>query len=224
MRKSLLFSALCALVAAPLAHADKAAKAVNLPVLEGKKNDLTIQFVRYTGGTNGEMIVKIANRGKKIEQFDATGIYFVPEGDPEKAPQRLGAAGPFKVKKGNKLEAAESLALKPGESRELHLQVFCIDSHRSSPSASHRFGIAAKRMPKKLRETIKAGAADAIKAEKGSVSKAKGRIQSHVWKSRDSKWIKLQGERKLEKAPSKGRRYNRRDIRQEQRQMRDALH
>jgi hypothetical protein len=217
MRKTLLVSVLSLLVTASAALAQKAdqkaTRFVDVPALEGKKSDVKIQFVRYTGGTNGEMIVRVANRGKRIETFDPTGIYFVPDGDPEKAPQRLGAAGPFKVKKGDAVIAAETLSLKPGESHELYLQMFCIDSHRSSPAASNTFGIAAKRMPRKLRETIKRGARDAMAAEK-SMPAAKGKIQSHVWKTRDADWIELQGERKVEKAPpTKHRRHNRRDLR-----------
>lgn len=198
MRQTLVFSALSLLLAASPAMADTAVK---VPALDGKRNNLTIEFVRYTGGTNGEMVVRVANRGKRVETFDATGMYFVPEGDPEKAPQRLGAAGPFKIRSGKGWDAAETLALKPGEQKTLHLQVFCIDSHRSSPQATHRFAIAAKRMPKRLRQTIKAGAKDILRKNKGSVAESKSAIQSHVWKSRDSRWVKLEGERKQEKAP-----------------------
>lgn len=219
MHKTLLFSALSLLIAAPSAMADKGF--VKVPALDGKRTDLKMKMVRYDGSTNGEMVVVVSNRGKRIETFDPTGIYFVPDGDPETAPQRLGAAGRFKIKQGKQMVEAESVALKPGETRELHLSVFCIDSHRSSPSSSNKFGIAARRMPKKLRETIKTNAKAALAAEK-SMPAAKGRIQSDVWQARDSKWVELQGERKAEKAP---RRHpnNRRDIRHEQRQKRHAV-
>lgn len=212
MRQALVFSALSLLVAStaaadqlPAPPPTKAARAVKVPALDGKKNHLTMQFVRYTGGTNGEMVVTVANRGKRVESFDATGMYFVPDGDPEKAPQRLGAAGPFRVKDGEGWKQSEKLTLAPGEQKTLHLQVFCIDSHRSSPQASHTFGIAAKRMPKKLRHKIKAGTKDILQKNRGSVAKSKSAIQSHVWKSRDSKWIELEGERANEKAPVKHR-------------------
>lgn len=218
MRKTLLVSVLSLLVAAPAAMADEGF--VKVPAVDGKRTDLKMKMVRYDGSTNGEMVVVVSNRGKRTETFDPTGIYFVPDGDPETAPQRLGAAGRFKVKRGNKMVEAETIALKPGETRELHLSVFCIDSHRSSPSSSNRFGIAQKRMPKKLRQKIKANARRALAAEK-SMPAAKGRIQSDVWKARDSKWIKLEGERKNEKAPR--RHHNRRDIQRPMRQKRHVI-
>ena len=53
---------------------------VQLPELDNKSTDLEIRFVRYTGGTNGEMIVDVRNRGKASQTFIAESLYFVPNG------------------------------------------------------------------------------------------------------------------------------------------------
>jgi len=179
-----------------------------VPKLQGKKSgELKMRFVRYTGGTNGEMIVDVRNDGKVARTFEASGIYFVPKGDPEAAPQRLGAAGPFEIVSGKSRTAAEKLVVAPGQNKRLHLSVFCIDSHRSSPEAKHRFKIASTRMPKKLRRKISTGTSKAIRANKGDFKRApaKAAIQSEVWRSRDEDWIKLQGERRMEKRRHKRR-------------------
>ena len=174
-------------------------KFVPLPDL-GDKAELQIRVVRYDGSTNGKMVVDVRNPGKTRTRFVAEGIYFIPAGDPEKAPQRLGAAGPFTVV-GHEAgpPSQQELILQPGETRQLQLDVFCIDSHRSSPSSSTRFSVAGKPMPRELRQTIASDAAKIISRNKGDVAKSKDEIQSTTWRARDRKWIKLEGERKQEK-------------------------
>ncbi len=174
---------------------------VDLPAEKGTSVKMKVRFVRYTGGTNGHIVVDIANKTQKAQAFDAKGLYFVPDGDPERAPQRLGAAGPFQVQKGNKWQDQEELKVKPGETRRLKLQVFCLDSHRSSPGSSQGFSVARDRLPKKLRKKISKGAKDILTKNGYKMPASKSEIQSHVWQSRNKKWIKLQGERKQEKSP-----------------------
>jgi hypothetical protein len=199
----LLATFFLAAIAARPALADKF---VPLPDLGGKGEALQIRVVRYDGSTNGKMVVDVRNTGKTSTQFVAEGIYFIPAGDPEKAPQRLGAAGPFTVV-GSKAAppSQQALVLQPGETRQLQLDVFCIDSHRGSPSSSTSFSVAGKRMPRELRQTIAADAAKIIRRNKGDVEKSKSEIQSTTWKARDSKWIELEGERKQEKAAPQSR-------------------
>lgn len=183
---------------------------VPLPNLDKQPSALKIKFVRYTGGVNGEMIVDVKNTGKSSETFVAESLYFVPNGDPESAPQRLGAAGPFRAKNGKRWVDAEKLAIAPGKTKRLHLQVFCIDSHRGSPGSGQGFEVARKRLPKKLRGKINSEAKRILLENKGDMKKSKSAIQSHIWKSRDADWIKLEGERKEEKAPRK-QNYQRRE-------------
>jgi hypothetical protein len=199
-RLGLLSLVFAVLVARP-AFADEF---VSLPELGGKSKQLKVRLVRYDGSTNGRMVVDVKNSGKTTTAFVAEGLYFVPEGKPDQAPQRLGAAGPFVVT-GGKRQAAhvQKLALKPGEVRRIELEVFCIDSHRSSPSNQTKFSIAKKRLPKQLRQQITEGAAKAIRDNKGDVARSKGAIQSNTWQVRDDDWIPLEGERKQEKAPAK---------------------
>lgn len=174
---------------------------VKLPELDKKVTTLKIRVVKYTGGTNGQMIVDVKNTGKQVQPFQADSLYFVPTGDPETAPQRLGAAGPFRARNGETWTEASTMAIAPGETRRLHLQVFCIDSHRSSPGAEQGFTIAPKRLPAKLRREINAEAGTILRKNRGDMKKSKSAIQSKVWESRDRDWIKLEGERKQEKAP-----------------------
>lgn len=199
-RRLTIFTFLLGLLAGP-AQADKFAP---MPGSGAANSSLQLRFDRYDGSTNGEMIVVVKNTGKQSQTFEAKGMFFVPEGDPEKAPQRLGAAGPIRVVtgagKGQQLSAhKDEVVLLPGETKRLRLEVFCIDSHRSSPSPKTKFAVAKKLLPKKLRQEISAGARKIIRDNKGDVSKSKSEIQSHMWKTRDKAWIKIQGERKKEK-------------------------
>ncbi len=172
-----------------------------MPKLDGSSGDLKIRWVGYKGGTNGAMIVEVKNAGAKTAKFVADGLYFVPQGDPEKAPQRLGAAGPLQIVDGNNTrQHVESLTLKPGETRKVSLDVFCIDSHRSSPNSSTQFKVANKRMPKKLRSELKTSNQAIYRKHKGAAAPAaKSEVQSNMWKVRDKDWVKLEGERKQEK-------------------------
>lgn len=215
IRLVLLALALPLLLAAPAA-ADTFTK---VPPLDGTAEPLRIRFVRYDGSTNGQMVVEVENTSKKRATFRAEGIYFVPEGDPASAPQRLGAAGPIVELVDRKDQVRlEGVALAPGQKKELRLEVFCIDSHRASPNPKTRFSIAAERLPKKLRQQIVTGTRKAISDSKGDVAKAKSAIQSHTWATRDADWVELEGERKGEAELKKQQREQRqRPVEQRQR-------
>jgi hypothetical protein len=173
-----------------------------LPALEGARGNLAVRIIRYTGGVNGEMVVEVQNHGSKAEVFSAQGLYFVPDGDPDKAPQRLGAAGPFQIEGQGQPRVLEKLPLAPKAKAQVRLQVFCIDSHRGSPTAQHSFHLGKERLPKQLRNEIDTKAKAALSQHGGRMPAAKAAIQSEVWQARDKKWIKLDGERKQEKGPS----------------------
>lgn len=180
---------------------------VPLPVQDGRRSELKLRVVTYTGGVNGRMEVDIRNPSQQVQTFQARGLFFVPEGDPEKAPQRLGAAGPFQVQDGQDWTERENLTMRPGETRRIRLQVFCLDSHRSSPGAGQGFKMAGDRLPKHLSESIHKEAQKALVENGGSIDSAKSAIQGKVWESRNKEWIKLEGERKNEKAPVQGPRH-----------------
>ena len=194
MRKLLTY-ALTALLMAALPTTAFAGPFVPVP----KAKKMKIRFVKYTGGASGRMIVEVRNDAKRTQKFAAKGLYFVPGGDPDKAPQRLGAAGPFEANEGQQWKRKESVSIKPGATMRLKLQVFCLDSHRSSPGSSQKFSVARKRLPKQLSGQISSGAKGILRRHKAP-SAATSAIQSHVWKTRNKKWIKLQGERKKEKS------------------------
>jgi hypothetical protein len=171
------------------------------PVPESK---LQIRAVEYDGSTNGTLKVQIKNPEPTAQTFVATGLYFVPQGDPDAAPQRLGAVGPMQLTAEARQELTK-LEVAPGATVEVALDVFCIDSHRSSPTPRNAFTVGKSRLPKELARTIEHRADAAVSEEraKGVAAPrpaAKGKIQSEVWRSRDAKWIKLDGEGKQEVA------------------------
>lgn len=176
---------------------------VTMPEAKGSAENLKIRFVEYDGNTNGAMVVEVKNTGRTTATFDADGLFFVPKGDPEKAPQRLGAAGPFVEIAGKKQISNQDgkLAIAAGETKKIRLEVFCIDSHRSSPSPSTKFTIAKNKLPKSLRKELKTSNEAIYRSNKGDFKKAKSAVQSNMWEKRDKNWIKLEGERKQEKAP-----------------------
>lgn len=160
---------------------------------------LQIRAIEYDGSTNGVLKVQLKNSEKTSQKFAATGLYFVPEGDPDKAPQRLGAVGPMQLASGASAKELQSIDVPAGETIEVALDVFCIDSHRSSPSPRNVFNVGNKRMPKELASKIESSANQAVSAERAKGSHAprpaaKSAIQSEVWKSRDARWIELDGE------------------------------
>lgn len=158
---------------------------------------LQIRAVEYDGSTNGVLTVQVKNTQKTAQKFIATGLYFVPEGDADTAPQRLGAVGPMQIATGKK--EVNELEVAPGATVEVQLDVFCIDSHRPSPSPQNKFNIGASKLPRELAATIEKRAEAMVieSAAEGYAAPrpaARAKIQNEVWKSRDSKWIKLDGE------------------------------
>ncbi|MFN0247105.1 MAG: hypothetical protein ACKV2T_09355 [Kofleriaceae bacterium] len=160
---------------------------------------LQIRAVEYDGSTNGTLKVQLKNTEKTALKFAATGLYFVPEGDPDQAPQRLGAVGPMQLASSAANKELQSIEVPAGQTVEVALDVFCIDSHRKSPSPVNVFNVGAKRIPKELAAKIESSADKAVSAERAKGARAprpaaKSAIQSEVWKSRDAKWIELDGE------------------------------
>jgi hypothetical protein len=183
---------------------------VALPALDGVASPLQIEIVGYNGSTNGEMLVRVKNPSAKAATFVPRGLYFVPDGDPEQAPQRLGAAGPFSVTRNDKVEQVEKLVIPAGATSEVSLQVFCIDSHRPSPSSATPFSLAKTRLPKQLHTQIEAQTKVALRKSGGKMPAAKPAIQQEVWAARNKAWIKLDGERADEKAAAPPHREERR--------------
>lgn len=162
-----------------------------------RPNGLQMRVVRYNGGTNGAITVEVKNPTGAPLEFAAAGVFFVPNMDPDKSPQRLGAVGPF-IRTG-KQDREDKLTLGANESAELTLDVYCIDSHRPSPNSQTPFRIAAERMPRELSQGIDVNTKAAAKSYGGvNAAPAKSAVQSEVWNTRNKKWIKLDGEGKQE--------------------------
>ena len=164
---------------------------VAMPEAKANAANLKIRFVKYDGSTNGAMVVEVKNTGRTTATFKSDGLFFVPKGNPEKAPQRLGAAGPFTEIAGKKHIVRQNgeLAIAAGETKKLRLEVFCIDSHRSSPSPSTKFSIAKNKLPKSLRKELKTGNQAIYRRNKGDLEKAKSAVQSNMWKTRNKQKI-----------------------------------
>jgi hypothetical protein len=193
--------AVASLLAAPVAAfaAEPAKEAWVPPAEPSGKPQLKLKVSKYVGGTNGELTVEVTNPGSAPAEFDAQGLYFVPTGDPDHAPQRLGAVGPFQVRSEQGSPRKSKLTVPAGGKATLTLDVYCIDSHRRSPRTGDDFALAPERMPKQLSSEIHAEAGKAAEKAGGyAAPAAKSSVQSEVWKARDKKWLKLYGEGKQE--------------------------
>ena len=114
-------------------------------------------------------------------------------------PSGWGRSGPFMLHGAGKKERREKMTVAPGATERLSLDVYCIDSHRASPSSATSFRIAKDRVPESLTRAISDSAEQAAKPYGGvSAAPAKSVVQSEVWKNRDKKWIELDGEGRQE--------------------------
>ena len=173
-----------------------------VPAIKGQKTTLKIRQVGFSGGASGHILVDVKNDGQQPQTFEARGVYFVPKGNAESAPQRVGAVGPFSVKEDQKWVNKQRLEIQPGQTVRLKLETFCLDSHRGAPGQGQGYGVAKQRLPEQLMKDNESAAADAVKASRGNFNAAKGAIQGKVWENRNKKWIKLEGERANEKGGS----------------------
>ena len=190
--------------AAPAATpADPAVPAVPaVPAPAATNSGLDLKVVSYDGAVNGELTVEVKNTTKIARTFTATGLYFVPDGNADEAPQRLGAVGPMQIAGdggANGTQRVEKLVIQPGAAMKVKLDVFCIDSHRPSPTSKNQFNVGSKRLPAKLRTTIESRSKTAVDNAGGyAAPAAKSAVQSQVWEARDAEWVKIDGEGKQE--------------------------
>jgi hypothetical protein len=182
----------------PAAHADKGFAPV--PAMHGEKEQpFDLRIVSYDGSTNGALTVEVRNKTKVARTFDAQGLYFVPQMNANEAPQRLGAVGALQTEKGGAWTYGENTNVAAGETVRVKLDVFCIDSHRASPTSSTPFALAKDRLPKELSTNIRGAAKKAADSVGGyAAPMAKSNMQGEVWKNRDADWIELEGEGKQE--------------------------
>lgn len=188
------------------AHAEATPPANAAPATPGEASGLDLRVVSYDGSVNGELTVEVKNSTKIARTFTATGLYFVPDGNKDEAPQRLGAVGPMQIA-GDQATAkrVDQLVVPPNSSLKVKLDVFCIDSHRSAPTSKNTFSLGSKRLPAKLRSTIETRSKAAADEVGGyAAPAAKSAVQSKVWEARDAEWIKIDGEGKQEVSKQSG--------------------
>ena len=190
------FAAFGLVILRPAASAAAAASDFDkLPGEQGKQSPLLMRIVKYDGSTNGAITVDVKNPTDKPQAFSAKGIYFVPSGNPNEAPQRLGAVGPFQLQSSKGPQRMDRTTIAPGATARMTLDVYCVDSHRASPSSATSFHVAKERVPAPLIQAIDADAQRSAAGLGGvSAPAAKSNVQSEVWKNRNKKWIKLEGE------------------------------
>ena len=170
-----------------------------VPAAGKARSKLQVKVVAYDGAVNGALTVEVKNPTRAALTFAASGLYFVPDGDPDQAPQRLGAVGPMQLASGDEVQRQDAVEVAPGATVRVTLDVFCIDSHRPSPTSATPFTIGKTRMPRDLSATIARESAVAAESAGGyAAPAAKAPVQDAVWKARDAKWIKLDGEGKQE--------------------------
>lgn len=203
MKKVMAVLAVTALWLAPQPASARGKGFAKLPAQKGKQTKLEIRMMGYK---NGKLVAQIRNKSRRPQTFDPQGLFFVPNGNPDKAPQRMGAAGPFEVLESGTWKAKRRMKVASGKRFKVRLHLFCLDSHRSSPSNGQAFAVARKRLPKRLQTRIAKGTRRIFAAE-GAYARpsAKSAAQSHIWRVRNSKWIRLQGERRKEKSSSRQR-------------------
>lgn len=172
---------------------------VPLPELGGKDAGLQARFVGYQ---DQKVTIQVQNVTRQARSFQSAGLFFVPDGDPDKAPQRMGAAGPFEVQEQGRWRDEQDLKVAPGQTVTLRLKVFCLDSHRASPANGQSFRFAKQRLPNALRKDIEQDATSINTSEAYAPAAKSSAIQQKVWKHRNKSWIKLEGERANEKGSS----------------------
>lgn len=172
-----------------------------VPPVEPKdaQSPFALRIVAYDGSTNGVLTVDVRNAADKPAVFTPQGLFFVPEVDPDEAPQRLGAVGTLTVIKDASIERHERITVAPGQTVRAQLDVYCIDSHRASPTSSTPFRLGKSRLPKQLvQQNETAAKAAARGSDAAAAPPAKALIQSEVWKNRDAAWVPLDGEGRQE--------------------------
>lgn len=175
---------------------------VPLPRLKGSgkaASKLKIKFKVYKGG---KVTAEVKNTSSRARPFHPAGVFFVPVDHPDKAPQRMGAAGPYEVYDGGAWKpVTKSYKIPAGKKVRVRLQVFCLDHQRASPQNGQNFYVAKRRLPKKLRRKIRQGVTKALGGRRSykAAPRAKGAVQAHIWNVRGRKWKKLEGEGKQEK-------------------------
>jgi hypothetical protein len=167
---------------------------------------LQLRVLKYDGEVNGKLAVEVHNGSKRAVSFSARGLYFVPDGDPDRAPQRLGAVGPMEIGE----DREDEVRVPAGGTVEVTLDVFCVDDHRDAPTSETAFTLARHRMPAALARAIDRDTRAAAKAAGGfGNAESVEPVQSEVWKARDSKWVKLDGEGAQETEKASGRDHER---------------
>ena len=134
MRRSIMF----ALAVAGVSVAFVASAAADdlfhpMPPAAGQDGQFELRTVQYDDGVHGEMTVEVHNLGDKAANFSARGLYFVPDDNPNIAPQRLAVVGG--VRTGSEDAPRELISLAAGATARVRFDVYCIDEDRHAPSS-----------------------------------------------------------------------------------------
>ena len=195
MRRSIMF----AVVGMSLAFAASASADDQfhpMPPAPGQDGTFELRTLHYDDGVHGEMTVEVRNLGAKAATFSARGLYFVPDDNPNTAPQRLAIVGGIRT--GSEDAPRELISLAAGTTAKVRFDVYCIDEDRHAPESTMTFTLASTRLPDKLVAGIEHATVDVVKTIKLKADDdQQRRIQPLVWQARrDSgvRGLKLKGD------------------------------
>jgi hypothetical protein len=167
-----------------------------MPPAPGQDGKFELRVVQYDDGVHGEMTVEVKNLSNVANNFSARGLYFVPDDNPNTAPQRLAVVGG--VRTGSEDAPRDLVQVAAGGTMKVRFDVYCIDEDRHSPEASTQFTLAKNRLPAELQVAIEGATREVVKTIKLKADDdQQRRIQPLVWMARRDpavRSLKLRGD------------------------------
>jgi hypothetical protein len=196
MRRSIMFALAVGFVGALAASASADDRYHPMPPGPGQDGKFELRVVQYDDGVHGEMTVEVHNLGNVSSNFSARGLYFVPDDNPNTAPQRLAVVGG--VRTGSEDAPRDVIQVAAGGTMKVRFDVYCIDEDRHSPESTTQFTMARTRLPADLSVAIEGTTAEVVKTIKLKADDdQQRRIQPLVWMARREpsvRGVKLRGD------------------------------
>ena len=128
-------------------------RSTSCPVSRARPARCLMRIVQYEGSTNGAITVEVKNPTEQPQEFSAKGIYFVPTGNAERGAAAAGRRRPVPAAEPPTAPRSgmDHTTIAAGATARMTLDVYCIDSHRASPSSSTSFRVAKDARPEAAR-------------------------------------------------------------------------
>lgn len=193
MRRSIKFALVVVSVLGMAAVASADDKFHPLPAAPGQHGRFELRVVQYDDGVHGEMTVEVHNLSATPAAFSARGLYFLPDNNPDSAPQRLAVVGGIRT--GSEDAPRDLIQLAAGASTRVRFDVYCIDEDRHAPETTTDFTMASARLPERLSAELESDTAAVVKTIKLKADDDQlRRIQPLVWSARRDVRVKLKGD------------------------------